>query len=212
MAQVTTKIFDEHKKDVILQYTKAVKMANDDNVKIRIPKLDRSTLRIVGYSDASFSNNRDLSSQLGYVVFLTDRTNTAVPIVFKSYKSKRITKSPMSSEVIAFADMFDAAVALKTEIEWILGQHIPVQLLTDSKCLFDIISKGTRTSEKRTMIDVAAAREGFTDKVISDIGLVRGACNIADGFTKSMTRAHLQNVMNTSILDIKCEQWIIRHT
>ena len=53
----------------------------------------------------------------------------------------------------------------------IYDRRIPVQLLTNSKSLFDVISKGSRTSEKRTLLNIAAAREGFCDKVISDIGL-----------------------------------------
>lgn len=210
MAQVTEKIFEDNRKEIIYQYNKKVETIKDENVCLSIPKLDIESLLILGFSDASFGNNRDLSSQLGYTVFLTDKTETVIPIIFKSHKSKRITRSPMSAEVIAFADMFDASASLKQEMEWLLGIHIPLQLLTDSKCLFDIICSGSRTSEKRTMIDVAATREGFLVKIISDIGFVRGTENIADGLTKRMSTKALQNVLNTGKLNYTCEQWIVR--
>lgn len=116
----------------------------------------------------------------------------------------------MSSEVIAFSDMFDIAVALSEELSTVVKQRVPVQLLTDSKSLFDVISKGSRTSEKRTMLDIAAAREGFRDKIISDIGFVRSGNNIADGLTKSLSQAVLRDVVTSGHLDVKPEQWIVR--
>ena len=42
------------------------------------------------------------------------------------------------------------------------------------------------------MLDIAAAREGFRGKVISDIGFMRSSKNIADGLTKSMSQAALE--------------------
>ena len=63
----------------------------------------------------------------------------------------------MAGEVIAFRDLFDIAATLASELGEIYGRRIPVQLLTDSKSLPDVISKGSRTSEKRTMVDIAAA-------------------------------------------------------
>ena len=55
-----------------------------------------------------------------------------------------------------------------------------MQLLFDSKRLSDVISEGSRTSEKRVTLDIAAAREGFRDKMISDIGLIQSSLDIAD--------------------------------
>lgn len=33
---------------------------------------DMETLRIVAFTDSSFANNKDLSSQIGYVIVLAD--------------------------------------------------------------------------------------------------------------------------------------------
>ena len=106
----------------------------------------------------------------------------------------------MAREVIAFSDLFDIAATLASELGGRYGGRIPVQLLTDSKSLFDVISKGSRTSEKRTMLDIAAAREGFWDKIISDIGFIRSSSNKADGLTKSMSQAALQAAVSTGML------------
>jgi len=168
------------------------------------------TLKVVGFADASFANNHDLSTQLGHIVFLCDAKGNAAPIAFRSYKSRRVVRSAMAGEVIAFSDMFDVAVTLAEEIRAIYDRPIPLHLLTDSKA-FDIISKGSRTSEKRMMLDIAAAREGFRDRVISDIGFVRSSHNLADGLTKPMQQAALQSVLKSGKLTTRAEQWIIRN-
>ena len=62
-----------------------------------------------------------------------------------------MTRSVLSAEVVAFADLFDDSFAIRDQIEQALGQPVPMHLLTDSKSLFDIVSKGSRTSEKRIM-------------------------------------------------------------
>ena len=117
----------------------------------------------------------------------------------------------MAGEVIAFSDLFDVAVTLAAELKSLLLQPVSVQLFTDSKSLFDVFSKGSRTSEKRMMLDIAAAREGFREKVISDIGFVRKSDNVADGLTKAMSQAVLCDVLATGEFNVRAEQWIIRN-
>eukprot|EP00171_Calliarthron_tuberculosum_P022145 IDg22145t1 len=189
LAQVTSERFHAEKTATLRRLNKATKFAVDNYVALKIPKLDKHSLKVIGFSDASFANNYDLTTQLGHITFIADKNNSAVPIHFKSYKSKRVVRSAMAGEVIAFSDLFDVAMTLASELHTILNKHIPVQLLTDSKSLFDVISKGTRTSEKRTMLEIAAAREGFRDRTINDIGFVRSKHNIADGLTKPMSQA-----------------------
>ncbi len=48
-----------------------------------------------------------------------------MPISFKSYKSKRIVRSAMAGEVIAFSDLFDIAVTLAAELGDVFGRHDP---------------------------------------------------------------------------------------
>ncbi len=68
-----------------------------------------------------------------------------------------------------------------------------MHFFTDSKSLFDIISKASRTSEKRIMLDIHANRQSFQKKEISSIGLVRWNHNLTDGLTKQkMQRALLE--------------------
>lgn len=191
LAHVTVERFLTDNAVLARLLNKATKYATCKQISLKIPKLYHDSLRVVGFADASFANNHDLSTQLGHTSFLADGSGNSVPIQFKSYKSKRVVPSAMAGKVIAFSDLFDVASTLVAEMGDICGRRIPVQLFTDSKSLFDVISKGSRTSEKRTMLDIAADREGFRDKVISDISFVRSSQNIADGLKKSMSQTSL---------------------
>ena len=152
-----------------------------------------------------------LFTQLGYICILGDDKRTVVPISFKSYKSRCNTRSATADEVIPFNDLFDVAAVLAAELSVILCVKISLQRPTDSKSLFNVISKGSRTSQKSMMLDIEAAREGFMEKRISDIGFVRSSCNVADGLTKPMQQRSLQAVLMTGKLDMNLEQWIIRN-
>ena len=102
VAQVTEEMFAAKKTELVRRLNKAVKDAVDSRVKLKISKLDVSSLKFIGFSDAPIANNYDLSSQLGHVVFLGDVNGDVVPISFKSYKARRVTRSAVSGEVIAY--------------------------------------------------------------------------------------------------------------
>jgi hypothetical protein len=44
---------------------------------LKFVKLDTKTLQLLVFTDASFANNKDLSSQIGYVIALSDATKKA---------------------------------------------------------------------------------------------------------------------------------------
>lgn len=117
-------------------------------------------------------------------MFLLDSTDAAIPILYLSYKSRRIAMSPMKAAVIAFSDLSDVSISFAQHIGEKRCSDIAIQLLTDSTCLFEVIFKGSRTSEKLTMIDLAAARQALKDHVIPVTGLVQSRFNIADKRTK----------------------------
>lgn len=60
------------------------------------------------------------------------------------------------------------------------------------------------------MLDIAAAREGFKSKTISDIGFVRSSYKFAVGLTKSMSQNMLRDVIATGYFQVALEQWINR--
>lgn len=72
--------------------------------------------------------------------------------------------------------MVYSAFALTTGLNRLLTTSaIPLLPFRDNNSLYDAISKGTRTSEHRSMLDVASAREEFKNREISDTGFVRSS-------------------------------------
>lgn len=84
LAQITEDMFEADSKRVIQQLNRAVRYAIQNQVSPKIPALDPDSLRIIGFSDSSFANNRDLSSQVGHICFLGDDSGAVAPIYFKS--------------------------------------------------------------------------------------------------------------------------------
>ena len=87
-------------------------------------------------------------------------------------------------ERIAFAELFDDEFAISKQLDFVLRQTIPKHILVDSKNLFDIISKESRTSEKRIMLDTYVSREACKAQEISNLGFVRSLDSKAAGLTE----------------------------
>lgn len=114
-AQVTAETFCERH---VRQLKKAIQYAhNTKDLGLTYGPLDRETLHLRAYSDASFANNDDLSSQLGYIVMLCDGDSSCHVLSYSSKKARRVVRSIMAGEVYAFADAFDTAFILKHDLE-----------------------------------------------------------------------------------------------
>lgn len=130
--------------------------------------------------------------------------------MFKSYKSRRVTSSALSAEVIALEDLFDDASAIRSQLEQATCRELPIHLMANSKSLFDITSEGSRTNEKRIMIDIYNARQAYQAHEISNIGFALSENNIAEGLTKPKMQAAFLTLLHTGKHKVKCEQWIVR--
>jgi transposase InsO family protein len=207
LAQTIASTFD---KTVVALANKVIKhLKSHPELALRYPELDKRTLRLLAYSDASLHNNSDTSSQLGYVILLADATGLCCVLSFRSFKSKRIARSSMAAETMAFADTFDASFAIKHDLESMLGQRIPLLILTDSRPLFDVLVCAKYTTEKRLMIDISAAREGFNRRDITNVCLIRSEHNVADAMTKFSSNNALNRLLETHMVQHPVEQYVV---
>lgn len=177
---------------------------------LRFPKLDTSTWHLEVYTDASFATNNDKTSQLGYIVFLTDHTRTCQLLHWSSHKAKRVSRSVLGSETMALADGFDVAYMIKHDLEKMTRSKLPLYILTDSLSLFDVITKASSTTEKRLMIDLTCTRDSYERKEITMLGFVRTQNNPADCLTKVMNAEQLIRIITTARLDHPIDQWVNR--
>lgn len=207
-AQATEESFS---KKHIEELNRAIhRVRSTPDLSLRYGPLDRGSLHLRAYVDASFASNDDHSSQLGYVILLCDGEDRCHVLDFASRKCKRVVRSIMAGETYAFAEGFDCVFALKHQLEKIHRQRIPVTMLTDSKQIFDVITKASLTAEKRLMIDIAAAREAYNRHEISNVGLVLSEHNLADSLTKPGIYAALETVVKTGYDRNPVQQWIFR--
>ena len=97
-------------------------------------------------------------------------------------------------------------------MEEILDQRIPLQMMTDSRSLFDVIVRNSNTSERRLMIDIKDVRESYESQKISNVGFVRSEDNPADAFTKSKHCDALESILRTGAIDLHVDEWIVRQS
>ncbi len=83
-------------------------------------------------------------------------------------------------------------------------------MFTDSKQIFDVITRASLTTEKTLMIDIAATREAYYRNEISNVNLVSGDVNPADVLTKPGFCDALFNLIVTGFDNKPILQWIYR--
>ena len=117
-------------------------------------RLAKESLKLLIFTDTSFANNRDLSSQIRYILVLVDASGTANILHWSLIKYKRVTRSVLASELYVIVYGFDMGASIKATIERILGIDLLLVLYTDSRSLYDCLVKLRTTQEKRLMINV----------------------------------------------------------
>lgn len=177
---------------------------------LKYVQLDRDSLRVVIFTDSSFANNRDLSSQIGYVACLTDSTDTANILHWSSIKCKRVTRSVLASELYAMAHGFDLGAVLKATLSRVLQFDIPMLICTDSKSLYECLVKLGTTHEKRLMIDIMSLRQSYERREITEVRWIRGENNPADSMTKAKASLALKTLVDTNKINLTAFEWVER--
>jgi hypothetical protein len=80
-------------------------------------KFNIKTLQLLVFTDSSFTNNKDLLLQIGYVLVLVDSLNKTNIVYWSLVKCKRITRSVLASKLYTIAYGFDIRAAIKATVE-----------------------------------------------------------------------------------------------
>lgn len=189
----------------LLKVQKVIRKAKSNRVKINFPPIDLSSVNIVVYSDASYGNLPDGSSQGGFIIFLSDKHNTAVPISWSSTKIKRIVRSTLAAESMALQEGADSAVLLSSLIsELIYGdssKKLEIRCCTDSHGLYRSLISTKTVQDRRLRIDIARLREMMERKEIDIVDWVENTNQLADCLTKRTASSNsLLTVLHTGKL------------
>ena len=192
LALVTDARFTKDVAAHVKKLNSAMQHTNNSQVHLFFPKLNLRSVSIARYSEAALANDHDLTSKPVCIILLVDDTKCAIPISFNSYKFQIVTRSVLPAELIAFADLFDDASALLDQLEQALRRGLAMDLLADSKSLFNIISKGSRTSEKQITVVIHATRQAYTMKQISTLRTVKQNQRCKDHFWNYLKLANVK--------------------
>jgi hypothetical protein len=177
---------------------------------LKFVKLDINTLQLLAFIDASFANNKDLSSQISYVLVLSDGSNKANIIHWSSIKCKRVTRSVLASELYRMTHGFDIGAAIKSTLDKVLQVSVPLVLCTDSKSLYDCLVRLGTTQEKRLMIDVMCLRQAYERRQITEVKWIDGETNPADAMTKGKPCTALSQLIDTNRVELQAVGWVER--
>lgn len=170
----------------------------------------KGELKLIAFTDASFANNGDCSSQIGFVIVLADQYGNANILHYSSTKCKRVTRSVLASELYGMAHGFDHACVIKTTLEKMLQIKIPLIIATDSNSLYECLVKLGTTVEKRLMVDIMCLRQAYERRLIAEIMWIEGGSNPADAMTKSNACDALRKLIDTNKLELKTGKWVER--
>jgi hypothetical protein len=179
---------------------------------LRYVKLDQSTLKLVIFIDVFFANNRDLSSQIEYVICLIDAINTTNVLHWSSVKCKRVTRSVLAAELYAITHDFDVDSVLKAILTKTFDVLILLILVTDSKSLYDCLIRLEITVEKRLMIDVMILRKSYERREIIEIKWIDESNNFVDSIIKTSFKAFLalKQIIDINRIRLDSIEWVKR--
>ncbi|KAI1007193.1 hypothetical protein K3495_g1026 [Podosphaera aphanis] len=132
---------------------------------------------------SSYANNKDYTSQLGTIITIRDTIGNVNIVRYNSVKARRVVRSVLNAELQSLLLGFDMGACIKKTYEQIYNRHIPLEIYTDSKSLYDCVIRLGTTLEKRMMIDVMVIRDAYEEREITEIKWIAGDTNPADSMT-----------------------------
>ena len=196
-------IGDDPRVKSILEANKAIRKLKTDQLKIIYPFMGKpENLKVIAYGDGSHASLPSGASQGGNLIFLSGENGKAAPIVWRSKRLDRVTKSPLATEVSAVADAADHGhlVAAMTQELFCLKRLPEIELITDSRSLQEHLESKKIIKDPRLRVDVARLRE-MNELGEITIKWVPSEMQLADSLTKRGASTDLlRKVLATGVL------------
>ena len=183
----------------LIDANKALREMKNNKLQIKFPKLQLSSLKIAVYSDASYGNLNDGSSQGGYIVFICDKCGNCAPVSWASKKLKRVVRSTLAAETLAAIEALDSAYLVAKLLSEFLSEKNTreIDIFTDNKSLYDAVGTSNLVVEKRLRVDIAALRE-MLEKDNVNFKWVESSHQLADALTKKgASKRNLLDVLSS---------------
>lgn len=119
--------------------------------------LDKNSIHVRCYTDASFSPHGNLSFQIGFLILLFDASYKCHILEYQGRLSGRDVGSALASKVFAFIEAFDAAFMMSADLKCTHGEAFDLLMFTDYIQLLDALSREKRMEAYHLMIDILTA-------------------------------------------------------
>jgi hypothetical protein len=164
------------------------------------------------FSDSFFANNRDLFSQIDYVICLIDSIKTTNILHWFSIKCKRITRNVLTIEFFAMIRDFDVDSMLKIILIKMLSLKISISLILviDSKSLYDCLVRLDIIVKKRLMMNVMILKQSYERREITEIKWIHESNNSVDSMTKNKSSSTLKTIININRINLDTIEWMKR--
>lgn len=179
------------------------------DIALRLPIFDPKSLRFLCYAGSGYKTaDDDEFSQIGSIIVLADKSGKCAIITFSYRKSRRLATHKTTAEGIAIGTGFGASFAIQTDLSMALQAKIPIMMITDSRILFDIITRRRTSTEKRLIIDLKIPREAYAAREIRKIAFIAREDNPADSLTKLKSNKALIQLIRDGRIQHKITQYI----
>ena len=172
-------------------------------MRLAFPQLgDPTEFTLVSFSDASHNSLPGNASQGAHIIFICGNGKVA-PLIWQSRKLRRVTKSPLASETLAFGEAADAGKLMCALVKEVYGLPSPPNLVchTDSRSLFDAAVTTNTVEDKSLALEMSRIREMVRLNEIS-VKWVSKDDMLADVMTKRGASPELlRRVLNSSQFD-----------
>ena len=147
---------------------------------IKYIALDLEQVKLFIFIDGSPINNKDFSSQISYLIILTNKTKGTDEFIIKenliyysSTKSKRVTRSVLASKIYGMVKGVNIAITINTIIKMITRQlgflYTPIIICTNLYLLYKYLVKLGITKEKCLIINIMAFYRLYKRREITEI-------------------------------------------
>lgn len=144
VAQVT----DPKEKDIKTLNKHLHWQINHLNCGLYFDQLDIIIFKLIVFIDTLFANNFNLTSQIGYIICLTNTFNKANIIHWFSIKYKRVTRSVLALELYVMVQEFGLGIVIQLTIKEVLDIKLLLMIIcTNSKLLYNCLMKLGSTQE-----------------------------------------------------------------
>ena len=184
VCQLSTRLHKATVKDMV-RANKVAKYLKGNDLDIIIPSMGAiESMKLISFSDASYANLPCGGSQGGVIIFLVNSENKSCPLIWKSFKVKRVVRSTTAAETLACVDGSEKALLLSKAVGEIYGvDKIPITCMTDNKNLYDAAHTTKTVVDARLRVDMAIVRQ-MIDRREVVIRWIETEKQLADCLTK----------------------------